>query len=118
MAKATWLSMVMFTGASQFALVSILTAGGGAASAVSTALLLGSRNLLHTVRFRTIFPARWLTRPRLRQATALVPVSLLSALIATQTFSSGRALGLDARAPPASASPRCACGDGSRSSSS
>lgn len=38
------LSVLMFTGASQFALVGVLGAGGGAVSAVLTAWLLGARN--------------------------------------------------------------------------
>ena len=38
------LSVLMFTGASQFALVGVLAAGGGAFVAVATAALLGTRN--------------------------------------------------------------------------
>jgi predicted branched-subunit amino acid permease len=38
------LSVLMFTGASQFALVGVLAAGGGAVVAVATAALLGTRN--------------------------------------------------------------------------
>ncbi|HEV7678128.1 MAG TPA: AzlC family ABC transporter permease [Candidatus Dormibacteraeota bacterium] len=44
------LSTVLFSGASQFALVSILGAGGGLASALATALLLGVRNGLYATR--------------------------------------------------------------------
>ncbi len=40
----------MFTGASQFALVGVLGAGGGALAAVAGAALLGTRNLLYAVR--------------------------------------------------------------------
>jgi predicted branched-subunit amino acid permease len=40
------LSLVLFSGASQFALVSIVAAGGGLGSAVATALLLGGRDAL------------------------------------------------------------------------
>jgi uncharacterized membrane protein len=44
-------------------------------------------------------PAGMLDRPRVKQLAALVPVALLAALIAVQTFSGeGRALALDARA--------------------
>jgi predicted branched-subunit amino acid permease len=49
-AQACALSVLVFTGASQFALVGVLAAGGGAVSATLTALLLGSRNLLYGLR--------------------------------------------------------------------
>ncbi len=44
------LSALMFTGASQFALIGVLGAGGGAASAVVTSVLLGVRNTLYGLR--------------------------------------------------------------------
>jgi 4-azaleucine resistance transporter AzlC len=44
------LSLLLFTGASQFALVAVLGAGGSAVSAVLSALLLGSRNTFYAVR--------------------------------------------------------------------
>lgn len=43
------LSLTMFTGASQFALVGVLGAGGGVAAAIVTALLLGARNGLYAL---------------------------------------------------------------------
>jgi predicted branched-subunit amino acid permease len=46
------LSLGMFTGASQFALVGVLGAGGGALAAVVTALLLGARNSLYALSLR------------------------------------------------------------------
>ena len=46
--QACALSLLMFTGASQFAFVGLI--GGGAAAAVATALLLGSRNALYGLR--------------------------------------------------------------------
>jgi len=53
----------MFTGASQFALVGVLGAGGGALAAIVTALLLGARNSLYALSLRpylaTNRPARW-----------------------------------------------------------
>jgi predicted branched-subunit amino acid permease len=49
-AQASAASLVMFTGASQFALVGVLGAGGSAAAGVAGALLLGSRNTLYAVR--------------------------------------------------------------------
>ena len=45
--QAQALSVLMFTGASQFALVGILGAGGGIAAAVLTAWFLGARNGLY-----------------------------------------------------------------------
>ena len=43
------LSLLMFTGASQFALVGVLGAGGGAVAAILTAWLLGARNGLYAL---------------------------------------------------------------------
>ena len=53
-------SLLMFTGASQFALVGVLGAGGSAAAGVAGALLLGSRNMLYAVRLADLLrlPAR------------------------------------------------------------
>lgn len=44
------LSLLMFTGASQFALVGVLTSGGSAWSGAATAVLLGTRNGLYGLR--------------------------------------------------------------------
>ena len=49
-AQTCALSLLMFTGASQFALVGVLAAGGNPLSASLTALLLGSRNTLYGLR--------------------------------------------------------------------
>lgn len=48
--QACALSLLMFTGASQFALVGVLGAGGSAVAGVLSAWLLGSRNALYAVR--------------------------------------------------------------------
>lgn len=48
------LSALMFTGASQFALVSVLGAGGSAFAAVAGAALLGTRNLFYGLRIRQL----------------------------------------------------------------
>jgi predicted branched-subunit amino acid permease len=54
------LSLVLFSGASQFALVSIIGAGGSYLSAVSTALLLGVRNGLYGARINALLrPSGW-----------------------------------------------------------
>ncbi len=44
------LSLLMFTGASQFAMVGVLAAGGTPVSGALTALLLGTRNTLYGLR--------------------------------------------------------------------
>lgn len=49
-AQTCALSLLMFTGASQFAMVGVLAAGGPPASGVLTALLLGTRNTLYGLR--------------------------------------------------------------------
>ncbi|MEX2290646.1 MAG: AzlC family ABC transporter permease [Mycobacteriales bacterium] len=56
--QACVLSLLMFTGASQFALVGVLGAGGTAVSAVAGALLLGARNTLYAVRMSSLLPER------------------------------------------------------------
>jgi predicted branched-subunit amino acid permease len=48
------LSVLMFTGASQFALVGIVGAGGGVWAGAATAALLGSRNALYGLRLSSI----------------------------------------------------------------
>jgi predicted branched-subunit amino acid permease len=57
-AQACALSLLLFTGASQFALVGVLGAGGTALAAVASALLLGSRNTLYAVRLSALLPLR------------------------------------------------------------
>lgn len=51
------LSLGMFTGASQFALVGVLGAGGGALAAILTAMLLGARNSLYALSLRPYLDA-------------------------------------------------------------
>lgn len=43
-------------------------------------------------------PQRWLSDARVQRTVPLIPVALLAALIATNTFSTGRTLVLDVRA--------------------
>ena len=62
--QALAMSLLMFTGASQFALVGVLGAGGSALAAAGSALLLGTRNTVYGVR---LVP---LLRPRGRAAPA------------------------------------------------
>ncbi|MCU1674651.1 MAG: AzlC family protein [Frankiales bacterium] len=51
-------SLLLFTGASQFALVGVLGAGGSALAGVLSALLLGSRNTLYAVRLADLLRFR------------------------------------------------------------
>lgn len=44
-----------------------------------------------------VIPERFLEGQRLRRLTALLPIALLSALVAVQTFSVGTSLQIDAR---------------------
>jgi predicted branched-subunit amino acid permease len=58
--QACALSLLVFTGASQFALVGVLGAGGSAVAGVATALLLGSRNAMYSVVLSELVPMpRW-----------------------------------------------------------
>lgn len=52
------LSLVMFTGASQFAFVGVLASGGAAFSGAATALLLGTRNTLYGLRLASLLRLR------------------------------------------------------------
>jgi predicted branched-subunit amino acid permease len=56
--QAMTLSLLMFTGASQFALVGVLGAGGGVLAAVGSALLLGTRNTVYGVRLLPLLRPR------------------------------------------------------------
>lgn len=56
-AQACALSLLVFTGASQFALVGVLAAGGSPLSGTATALLLGTRNTLYGIRLAPLL--RW-----------------------------------------------------------
>lgn len=57
-AQTCVLSLLMFTGASQFALVGVLGAGGSAVSAALTAALLGTRNTLYGLRLAPLLAWR------------------------------------------------------------
>jgi predicted branched-subunit amino acid permease len=56
------LSLLMFTGASQFAFVGVLGAGGSAGSGPATAALLGSRNALYGLRLASLLEVTGLRR--------------------------------------------------------
>ncbi len=123
------LSVLMFTGASQFAFVGIVGAGGNVWAGVATAALLGTRNALYGLRLSSLLNATGLRRfaashfvidettamAIARQtpaesrlafwATALILFSLwnlgtLIGALATEALPDPRVLGFDA-APPA-----------------
>jgi branched chain amino acid efflux pump len=56
------LSLLMFTGASQFAFVGVVGAGGSAWAGAATAALLGSRNALYGVRLSSLLEVAGLRR--------------------------------------------------------
>jgi 4-azaleucine resistance transporter AzlC len=61
-AQACVLSLLVFTGASQFALVGVVASGGAPLSGAATALLLGSRNTLYGLRLAGLLRLRGLRR--------------------------------------------------------
>ncbi|WP_205474754.1 AzlC family ABC transporter permease [Nocardioides sp. SYSU D00038] len=67
------LSLVMFTGASQFAFVGVLAGGGSPVSAAATALLLGTRNTLYGLRMAPLLA--WRGRRRAGAAHLLIDES-------------------------------------------
>ncbi len=52
------LSLFMFTGASQFAFIGVIGAGGGALAAIAVAALLGSRNTLYALSLNQVLKAK------------------------------------------------------------
>jgi predicted branched-subunit amino acid permease len=56
------MSLLVFTGASQFALVGVLGSGGSALSGAATGLLLGSRNTLYGLRLAPLLDFRGVRR--------------------------------------------------------
>ncbi len=56
------LSLFVFTGASQFALVGVIASGGAPVSAAATALMLGTRNTLYGLRLASLLRFRGVRR--------------------------------------------------------
>ncbi len=77
-AQTCVLSLVMFTGASQFALVGVLAAGGAPMSGAATALLLGTRNTLYGLRMAPLL--KWQGWRRAAAAHVLIDESTAMAL--------------------------------------
>ena len=64
LAKTVAMSMLVFTGASQFAAVSVIGSGGSPISAVASALLLAARNSLYGMRLsERLAPYGWKRNP-------------------------------------------------------
>ena len=63
LAQTGALSVVMFTGASQFAMVGVVGAGGSVWAGAFAAALLGSRNALYGLRLSSILDVRGWRRP-------------------------------------------------------
>jgi 4-azaleucine resistance transporter AzlC len=72
-AQTCALSLLMFTGASQFALVGVLAAGGAPLSGSLTALLLGTRNTLYGLRLAPLL--QWSGWRRLLTAQLVIDES-------------------------------------------
>lgn len=129
-AQAVASSLLMFTGASQFALVGVLGAGGGPLAAAATATLLGSRNAFYGLRLAGILRVRGARRLLAAQLVidessamavlredrrsarlafwatgcavfALWNLATLIGAVGARTFDDTRDLGLDAAAPAA-----------------
>src|SRR5260370_21637941 len=128
--QTCFLSAVMFTGASQFALVGVIGAGGGVCAGPAAAALVGSRNALYGLRLASLLDVRGLRRALAAQfvidettamaiarddaslsrfafwATGMLLFAFwntgtLIGAIAAHAFSNPRALGLDAGPPAA-----------------
>jgi predicted branched-subunit amino acid permease len=69
--QTCFLSLVMFTGGSQFALIGVLASGGLAAgpSAITSAALLGTRNVFYSIRMAPIIGPGFFTRAAAAQLT-------------------------------------------------
>jgi 4-azaleucine resistance transporter AzlC len=88
-AQTCVLSLLMFTGASQFALVGVVVAGGSPVSGAATALLLGTRNTLYGLRMAPLL--RW--RGWRRAAAAHVLIDESTAMGVNRATTEGVRLG-------------------------
>jgi predicted branched-subunit amino acid permease len=124
------LSVLMFTGASQFALVGVANSGGNPLTGAATAILLGARNVFYGLRLSSLLRVRGLRRLVaahfvLDESTAMAithtddeaarigfwstgiavfvcwNVATLIGALGTEALSDPKVLGLDAAAPAA-----------------
>jgi 4-azaleucine resistance transporter AzlC len=77
-AQTCVLSLLMFTGASQFALAGVVAAGGAPMSGAATALLLGTRNTLYGLRMAPLL--KWRGWRRVAAAHLLIDESTAMAV--------------------------------------
>jgi 4-azaleucine resistance transporter AzlC len=77
-AQASALSLLVFTGASQFALVSVVGTGGSVVAALGSALLLAARNGVYGVAMARVLPRR--LAPRLAAAQLVIDESTAMAV--------------------------------------
>ena len=82
-AQTCVLSLLMFTGASQFALVGVVAAGGGPLPGALTALLLGTRNTLYGLRLAPLLA--WRGWRRAGAAQLLIDESTAMSVTRTST---------------------------------
>lgn len=87
--QACVLSLLMFTGASQFALAGVVAAGGAPLSGAATALLLGTRNTLYGLRMAPLL--KW--RGWRRAAAAHVLIDESTAMSVNRGSTQGARLG-------------------------
>lgn len=88
-AQTCVLSLLMFTGASQFALAGVVAAGGAPMSGAATALLLGTRNTLYGLRMAPLL--KW--RGWRRVAAAHVLIDESTAMSVSRSSTEGARLG-------------------------
>ena len=88
-AQTCVLSLLMFTGASQFALAGVVAAGGAPLSGAATALLLGTRNTLYGLRMAPLL--KW--RGWRRVAAAQVLIDESTAMAVNRPTTEGARLG-------------------------
>lgn len=78
-AQTCALSVLAFTGGSQFAFVGVLAGGGGALAGAASALLLGTRNSFYAVRMTSVLKVRGGRRLVGAQLTIDEPVAIATA---------------------------------------
>lgn len=88
-AQTCALSLLVFTGASQFALVGVLAAGGGPLAAALTGLLLGTRNTLYGLRLAPLLDLQGARRV----AAAHVLIDESTAMAVTRTSTAAARVG-------------------------
>ncbi len=69
LAQTAALSLLLFSGGSQFAFIGVVGSGGSPVAAVTTAALLGVRNGLYGVQVAPLISTSWLLRPLAAQLT-------------------------------------------------